>query len=825
MNFKRILVLLMALIMTVSACAPAIYALDREELNEENVEQAVADAKLAIEEIVTYVSENYEQAYADGYAYALENGYIDAAIVAVEEAILALDNLNLEGLELDAELKAALEAELDATVATLGEIKSILERDDIDNVEGALIALVTLEDDLYTHLANLGEICSLLGEDAMAVIIPALNEALVALENALSALDNAVVATLEAVKGYIVDALQPYYEKVVEIVDITRDVYNSIVATIVEIRAAVIKIHTIILDTNEAILDAIAKVEATVEKVIDTYVNVVELAVAIYGNVEDAIEVAVDTYEALVEFIVANEENIEQLPVVAEQLYNEIVEIVVEAYGERENAYAAALEIYDLVVDLLLTINNEIYGTLDGAVNGHYVLNKDSYYVALGYADYADALAEMVHLGDKHDKFELNGDYADALAGADLVTIDLSDDTLYDFVSAQIIGSVMTIVRNNATLMSYYNHPNPWIRSVIRGAVDEMGFDINAEPTELDWSEYLDADGKEVLDAFLADVKVQVLDAGVPEVYEFDLGALILSAIAENGISLPGLVLDVVIEIPVADLCVFAVENVLYKNAEAIYNLENTLTNVHALAPEALVVITGFENPVEAIEAELAAFGANVDLESAEPALDAVVKALHVELYTIALAHENTIFVPSYDVETIFAALNFACAHDYDNCDDVVCNLCGGERTAPAHVFENYVANDDATCEKNGTETAVCENCDVTDTREVADTKLPHAWNDATCKAPKTCKDCGATEGDVAEHTYGEGVVVKEATKKEEGVKEFTCTVCGHKLQESIDKLPAKLTPIAIVGIVILVAAVVCGASFGIYWYVKKRNA
>jgi hypothetical protein len=38
-----------------------------------------------------------------------------------------------------------------------------------------------------------------------------------------------------------------------------------------------------------------------------------------------------------------------------------------------------------------------------------------------------------------------------------------------------------------------------------------------------------------------------------------------------------------------------------------------------------------------------------------------------------------------------------------------------------------------------------------------------HIMNDATCQAPKTCSVCGETEGEVADHTFVEGV----------------CTVCG----------------------------------------------
>lgn len=38
-----------------------------------------------------------------------------------------------------------------------------------------------------------------------------------------------------------------------------------------------------------------------------------------------------------------------------------------------------------------------------------------------------------------------------------------------------------------------------------------------------------------------------------------------------------------------------------------------------------------------------------------------------------------------------------------------------------------------------------------------------HSWKDATCKAPKTCSKCGATEGSLAGHSYSNG----------------TCSTCG----------------------------------------------
>ena len=51
-----------------------------------------------------------------------------------------------------------------------------------------------------------------------------------------------------------------------------------------------------------------------------------------------------------------------------------------------------------------------------------------------------------------------------------------------------------------------------------------------------------------------------------------------------------------------------------------------------------------------------------------------------------------------------------------------------------------------------------------------------HDWADATCKAPKTCKICDATQGDVVDHVYVDG----------------TCTSCG-KEAESTALVNAKL--------------------------------
>ena len=61
------------------------------------------------------------------------------------------------------------------------------------------------------------------------------------------------------------------------------------------------------------------------------------------------------------------------------------------------------------------------------------------------------------------------------------------------------------------------------------------------------------------------------------------------------------------------------------------------------------------------------------------------------------------------------------------------------------HSFTNYVGNNDATCTENGTETAPCDHagCDVTDTREVANSMLEHTLDaEALPQYLKTAATC-----------------------------------------------------------------------------------
>lgn len=123
------------------------------------------------------------------------------------------------------------------------------------------------------------------------------------------------------------------------------------------------------------------------------------------------------------------------------------------------------------------------------------------------------------------------------------------------------------------------------------------------------------------------------------------------------------------------------------------------------------------------------------------------------------------------------------------------------------HAFNTYVYDNNATCFKNGTETAHCDNdgCTATDTRIVTGSKLKHEFTDYTSNNDATCKDdgtktaycnhnCGTTSTirDVdshlsVAHTVGTEVeVLVPATCTEEGKGRSFCSVCGQEFNPAI---------------------------------------
>ncbi len=136
--------------------------------------------------------------------------------------------------------------------------------------------------------------------------------------------------------------------------------------------------------------------------------------------------------------------------------------------------------------------------------------------------------------------------------------------------------------------------------------------------------------------------------------------------------------------------------------------------------------------------------------------------------------------------------------------------ICGYEVMSTAEEYRQYVSETGHT-HKGGTATctekALCDICgnsyDSTDlTNHNADTST-WKYNENGHWNPCLRAGCEA-HLNTAAHTFDDGVITTKPTEKTEGVKTYTCTVCGYEKTESIEKLPPKpakvIYPITISG-------------------------
>ena len=52
---------------------------------------------------------------------------------------------------------------------------------------------------------------------------------------------------------------------------------------------------------------------------------------------------------------------------------------------------------------------------------------------------------------------------------------------------------------------------------------------------------------------------------------------------------------------------------------------------------------------------------------------------------------------------------------------------------ATGHNYSNYLSNNDATCQKDGTKTAICSACGAIDTQNDPGTQIAHSYKKGVC--------------------------------------------------------------------------------------------
>lgn len=134
------------------------------------------------------------------------------------------------------------------------------------------------------------------------------------------------------------------------------------------------------------------------------------------------------------------------------------------------------------------------------------------------------------------------------------------------------------------------------------------------------------------------------------------------------------------------------------------------------------------------------------------------------------------------------------------------CSVCGKTKDVTLsnplgeHSWDEGKVTKKATCTEDGEKTYTCTVCNTTKTEVIPATGHQHKEvrnaKKATCTedgyiGDTYCKDCGEKleAGSVIKklgHTWDNGVITKEATETEEGVKTYTCKTCGETKTEKI---------------------------------------
>ena len=116
------------------------------------------------------------------------------------------------------------------------------------------------------------------------------------------------------------------------------------------------------------------------------------------------------------------------------------------------------------------------------------------------------------------------------------------------------------------------------------------------------------------------------------------------------------------------------------------------------------------------------------------------------------------------------------------------CTVCHAKTDIAGHAWGSGVVTKQPTCTEDGERTYTCE-CGATRTEAIAAAgHTPEtAWTTDETNHWHVCSVCGAIDEDSkSAHTYGEWVTEEKPTATEEGLKVQTCSVCGHRHEETI---------------------------------------
>ena len=620
-------------------------------------------------------------AYGDDLVAAIEGlleilGEETAALT--EEAAAALVEY-VAGLELDTQVETIVDALKDGSIAigeeTVAELEPIVAalkgsiETKVDAVVDALEVLAASED----------------AAEAKALVEQAIADVL--------AMEDELMAELDCIDADIAALYELAEDAAVEVeawLEANADSYTvGELAEVVAIAAAYIEAGDFaalenFLETNEGVAKAVEHAEKLLEmagKVMEIAgetakeISALTTGITVAGEKIDAqlialngeLEIAVEAIEAALTAAGADAEALLGEACVAVDAF---VTTTVDTVITDAAALVAAceLELTTTVNEFVAAVETTLYKATHGDVKG----DCTSVYTAIG--NEVEGLAEELGLkvGELSEKTAL-------------VTVDFDGEELSAFVNAQIAGMIAETVKANEDLVNVLNSN---VGAMILAELDKMGIDLEAEVADLAWENYLDETAISVKDETLAGIAQVLMDHdAMMEIYTLDVGAIVSPIVsAELGVEVT---VDCIVEIPVAELVVAAVDNLLYAYVDTAAKYVADIEEVRAVAPEAEVVVLGLTDAAEELQLQVGNIA--IDLGEYE---DAIGTFANVHYFAYALLNgENTTFVADADAVADALIVDIA-GHVwtvYEQKDDeehyLVCSVCGIKGETEAHTL------------------------------------------------------------------------------------------------------------------------------------------
>ena len=115
------------------------------------------------------------------------------------------------------------------------------------------------------------------------------------------------------------------------------------------------------------------------------------------------------------------------------------------------------------------------------------------------------------------------------------------------------------------------------------------------------------------------------------------------------------------------------------------------------------------------------------------------------------------------------------------------CTVCGVQLASSTwHKFDSGTITKWPTCMEEGIRTYTCIYCGHTETEPVSRSNSHTPGAEATCTSPQKCIDCGEQLAPPTGHNFDNGIIIKEPTCLEDGIKIFTCSSCGTTRTEPV---------------------------------------